>query len=305
MAQDRQLGIYLDDPLRSKVAEGGHNFFRQLLRAFKERDFGVALYPNDPVERIKSADRPGYSLFHLETPTHDRALDVRLAYMYPFWRFERAQWREDYRVAGLEFRPKDVDGDAANRFFRLWRRRMKKTRAWQPLEQRDFVFIPLQGRLLEMRHGQSATPVEMISAALTHDRFRKIIVKLHPGETYSPEELAALEPFQSNPRIAFSTAPAHALLENCEYVVTQNSTVAFEGLFHRKPAILFGRSDFHHMCQNVHDVGAELAFRNILATQNPYARYVYWFLQENAINAAKPDTGSRIIETCQGFGWDI
>lgn len=303
MAVDKQLGLYLNDDLRGKVAEGGHNFFRQVVQAFEERDFTVSLYPNHPLERIKSADRPGYSLFHLETPTHDRALDVRLAYMYPFWRIERAQWREDYLVAQKTFPAKDVNGDEAMGFFRLWRRRIRAKADWQPFEQRDYVFVALQGKLLDQRHGQSMSPIDMIEATLTYDRFRKIIVKLHPGETYSPAELQALERFRANPRIEFSTANAHALLENCEYVVTQNSTVAFEGFFHRKPAILFGASDFHHMCQNVNQVGAEVAFRNILATRNPYARYVFWFLQENTINAGRSEAKQKIIETCQSFGW--
>lgn len=302
---DRKLGLYLEGGLRDRVAGGGHNFFAQVVSAFKERGFAVDFYPNTASERIKSVDRKGFSLFHLETPTHDRALDVRLAYLYPFWRIERAQWRADYRVSVTDFVAADVDGDEAEQFFRFWRRRLKKKHPNLEMIQKEYVFIPLQGRLTEHRKGQSMSPVDMISATLEGDKFRKIVIKLHPSENYSTAEMDALKPFRENPRISFSEAPSFSLLGACEYVVTENSTVAFEGFFHRKPAILFADSDFHHMCQNVNKVGADLAFRNILATRNPYARYMYWFLQQNCINAGRAGAGQKIIQDCQSFGWQI
>jgi len=305
VADDKRLGIYLDDDLRASVQAGRHNFFDKLTIAFQQQGFQVDLYPNLPQERAKSADRKGYSLFHLEVPTHDRVLDVRLAYMYPFWRIERAQWREQYRVSTHDFMPGDIDADEANRFFRQRNRRLRAKGPWPEFDQKDFVFVALQGHLQTRRHGQSMTPIEMVQATLDNDRFRKIIIKLHPSEIHTTHELAALQPFRDQPRIEFSSAPAPSLLAACEYVVTQNSTVAFEAIFHRKPSILFAESDFHHICQNVNKIGVDLAFRNILSKRHSYARYAYWFLQLNGINAGRSEAGAQVLDNCREFGWCI
>lgn len=305
MADNRQLGIYLSNVMRGKVEAGRKNFVRQTMDAYEELGVTVSLYENTPEQRASSHTRPGYSLFQNDAATHDRALSFRLAYLMPFWRIERAQTRGGYLVAGKEFEALKIDGDEANQFLRLWRRKLKQRFPPKDIDLRDFVFIPLQSDLATQQADQSMSAIDMISATLVADRFRKVVIKLRPSKIYSDVEMAALDKFQDNPRISFSNAQTHTLLEACEYIVTQNSAAAFEGLFHRKPAILFADSDFHHICQNVKETGVDRAFRNVLATRIPSAKYLLWFLQINAINAGKPGAGARAIEICRDLGWKI
>ncbi len=304
MADSKQLGIYLDDGLRQDVENGQHNFFGLVIKTFEGRGFEVALHPNTDDERARSKDRAGYSLFHLETPTHKRALDVRLAYMYPFWRFEKAQWREEYRVALKPFDASLIDGETARAFQRYWRKRIVMPVAPVP-DLRGHVLIALQGKLLDQRHGQSMTPIDMIHETLEQDKFRPIIIKKHPKEDYSDAELAALQGLTAHPRVRFMGDDINALLRNCDYVVTQNSTVAVTGLLHNKPSILFAEADFHHLFQSVNRVGAVRAFRDILSARRSYAKYFYWYLQLNAINAGRGGAAEKILQNCRELGWEV
>lgn len=304
MAISRKLTIYLQDGLRQDAEAGNHNFFGILDKAFKDKGFEVAYLPDTPDELLHSEQRDGYSLFHLQTPFHDRALDVRLAYMYPFWRIEKAQWREDYQVAKARFDPSKVDEAEAKKFFRFWRHRLGIGELHRFVGVGS-VLIALQGRLLDRRHGQSMTPVEMIRETIAQDRIREIVIKLHPKETYSDAELAALQEFENNPRVSFRNDDIGLLLNDCDYVVTQNSSVAFKGMLHTRPAILFGASDFHHLFQNVNQIGVARAFRNVTAARMAYAKYVYWFLQGNSINAGREGAAERILAYCRRFGWEI
>jgi hypothetical protein len=179
VAAKQKLGIYLDDRLRRDVAEGQHNFFGILMGAFQAQGFEVNLHPNTEEERLESEARDGYSLFHLETPFHARALDARLAYMYPFWRIEKAKWREDYRVAQSAFDPTMIDEEKARQFSRFWRTKVLSNMGEASKHGRH-VLVALQGKLLDQRHGQSMSPIEMIRETLAQDRFRQVVLKLHP-----------------------------------------------------------------------------------------------------------------------------
>jgi len=304
VAVAKKLRIYLEDDLRADVQAKKHNFFKILTSSFESRGFKVELRGNTVAERMKSAGRNGYSLFHLHDPFHKNALDVRLAYMYPFWRIEHARWREDYLVSVSKFAPDDIPAAKAQRFFEFWQDRLHKQDVAKSA-QTDFVFVPLQGRLLDKRHGQMMCPIDMVKETVIHERDRKIIVKLHPKEKYDATELDALSELTANARVQISEAPTGDLLKNCAYVVTENSGVAFKGLTYEKPAIAFGRTDFHHIIQSVEQVGSAAAFENVLKGKPDYAKYFYWFLQLNCINAGRADAGDRIIETCRNLGWEI
>jgi capsular polysaccharide biosynthesis protein len=304
VANQKQLGIYLDDGLRRDVSNGRHNFFGILIRAFEGRGFKVTLRPNTEEERLESEARDGYSLFHLETPFHDRALDVRLAYMYPFWRIEGVQWREDYRVAQKAFDPTEINEEEARKFTRFWRKKLLSNMG-AASKHGSHVLVALQGRLQDQRHGQAMSPIAMIREVLAQDRFRQIVIKLHPKEPYTNQELAALEEFESNPRVEFGNGDIHTLIADCDYIVTQNSSTAFKGLLQNTPAVLFGESDFHHILESVNRDGAARAFRNIQSKRMPYAKYFYWFLQMNMINAGRDGAAEKILNNCRELGWDV
>jgi len=107
------------------------------------------------------------------------------------------------------------------------------------------------------------------------------------------------------PQLVLSSRSAAELVRDCAYVVTQNSSAALMGYFHRKPAVLFGRIDFHHIAANVHDLGVAQAIGRVHDMNPPFARYLFWFFQVMMINAGREDAEEKIIATVRARGWDI
>jgi len=129
---------------------------------------------------------------------------------------------------------------------------------------------------------------------------------LHPKEQYTRAETEALGTLtEDHPRITLSSRSAEALVMDCSYVVTQYSSAAVIGYFHRKPAVLFGKIDFHHIAANVHDLGVAGAFARVRAMQPPFAKYLFWFLQKMSINAGREDAEERILATVRAMGWNV
>lgn len=304
MSQARILRFYLDPGLKRSAEAGRHNFIAQVANVAREAGFRVEFKPNTATERMKSATRRGYSMFHMDEPYHERALTMRRVYHYPFWAIERSARRWEWRVAQARFDPADVDRAAADRFARYWRKRLfgEGVRA----EKGGFVYVPLQGRLSVRRSFQTSTPLEMVAQTLERTGARRVIAALHPGETYSNAETAALERLcADHPRLELRIGGMEELLPACDLVVTQNSAAAFNGFFFEKPAILFGRVDFHHIAANVADLGVDGAFEAAARAQPDFAGYIWWFWQVMAINAGRPEAPGKIAEAMRGASWPV
>ena len=241
----------------------------------------------------------------MEEPFHPRALTLRRAYFYPFWRIESSAKRWKWEVAETDFRPGRVDGGHAQKFMREWRKRLYgDVTAFE--SDGDFVFVPLQGRLLERRSFQSASPIEMVEATLRHNSGRTVHATLHPNLDYSGEETQALDDLvEKYPQLIVSSTDARELIGGCKYVVTQNSAVVLDGYFHRKPAVLFGKIDFHHISANAYELGTAGAFSTVEKMKPPFSRYLFWFLQEMSINAGRPTAEDQILGTVRKRGWGV
>jgi hypothetical protein len=302
MAESKQLGLYLSETVRQRVEDGDHNFYGLLIRIFEDAGFSISLYDDTSTARHLSARKDGYSLFHNHPASHARALQVRPTPMLPFWHIEQAESRADYQVAQARFEADAIDAVEARQFFRFWRRKRGITES----ETTDgTVLIALQSTLLEAGPGQSISALEMIRETLAQDRFRRIVRRPDPALIYSQEEMQALESLVDDDRVAIRSGPVAKLLDDCDYVVTQNHDLAFTALLHRKPAMLFAAAEFHHICLNAEGIGSAQAFRNILARRMAYAKYFYWYLKLNSINAGASDAGEKILQSCRNFGWEI
>ncbi|MCG6901732.1 MAG: hypothetical protein LJE68_03540 [Rhodobacter sp.] len=304
MAGAKILRIYLDEVPFLRAERGNFNIINKIRAAFESRGFRVELKRNSDVERLKSATRRGYSLFHMDDPFHPRALTLRKAYFYPFWRIETSAKRWEWEIARTGFDAGKIDPIAARTFCDRWRRTLFPKA--EPLAISGFVYVPLQGRLLEQRSFQSASPVDMIRQILLYEPARDVIAGLHPGEIYTPEETDTLNAMvDAMPRLHLSDAPMARLLAGCDYVVTENSSVALSGYFMHKPAVLFAKIDFHHIAANVESLGVQDAIGSAPQMRPEYDRYLFWFLKQTAINGGAPEVESQILDAVRRKGWDI
>jgi len=303
MAEAKILRIYLDDIPRARAERGNFNIINKIQNVFERHGYRVEFCRNTDVERLKSAARRGYSLFLMDDPFHPRALTMRKAYFYPFWRVENTAKRWEFEIAQTPFVPDETDPEEARKFCNTWRRHnLAKT----PLggETDGSVYIPLQGKLLEHRSFQTASPLEMIKRVLLVEPSRSINIGLHPGETYLPEELDAVHRLvDANPQLLLSSEPMPVLLSRCDYVVTENSSVALTGFFLHKPAVLFAQIDFHHIAANVKALGAESAIKRAPNMTPDYDRYLHWFFKGTALNGGAPEVEDQILDMFQRRGW--
>ncbi|MEZ5714550.1 MAG: hypothetical protein R3D85_04915 [Paracoccaceae bacterium] len=272
MSQPRKIVFYLDPGLRESAAQGAHNFLGKI--ADLGRAAGMEIAFRDESEAALSDPAREYAVVHMIAPPHENAVTVRRAYFYPFWSIERTEKRWEFDVARAGFDPAAVPAKEAAGFARRWRQ--KWFGDWT-VGERGHVYIALQGRLLEQRSFQSCTPLAMVEAVLEHDHTRAVVAGLHPKEHYDPGELAALEDLATrNPRLTVRMGGMEDLLPGCDYVVTQNSSVGFAGYALRRPLVLFGRIDFHHIALKAYEIGAETPFAP--RDHRPdFDAYLWWF----------------------------
>lgn len=300
MSEPLDLRLYLHQPMLGEARRGKVNVLQRLIGLLQGQGWRAQILPSDEAARAAAPDQPGYALYHMEKPTHDRALTFRRAYHFPFWRIERVAERWRWPVAEARFDPETIDPVRAATFHA---RLAARVLPGPPPQRGDHVLIPLQGRLSETRSFQTMSPLDMV--AQVAGTGRRCVATLHPKEIHTPEDRAALDALAArHPNLTIGGDTA-ALLRDCAFVATQNSGVAFDGFILGKPAVLFGQVDFHHIGLKVADLGPDAALAAAADHHPDFARYLFWFLQMNAINMSAPDADARIAAALSRGGWPV
>lgn len=295
--------FYLYPALRARLLAGRLPFLSTVRDVLQARGWEVHLHDDSPEELAAAPDRPGHALVRMIEPLNARGLTFRRTYFAPFWHIERSAERWTWPVALADFDPSTVNPQKAARFLSNMRARHF---AGAQATREGMVLVPLQGRLLEQRSFQSMSPLAMLEAVLEHDTTRRVHATLHPKEHYETVETDALDALQRRfPRLAVTLGGTGALLPACDYVATQNSSVALSGYFLGKPAVLFGRIDFHHIAAKVHDLGPEEAIRQAPGMAPDFAAYLWWFFRDHAIDDSRPDAETRILQALRRGGWPV
>ncbi|WP_410217165.1 hypothetical protein [Paracoccus sp. (in: a-proteobacteria)] len=300
MSDDLLLNVYLHPPILQTALAGKSGFVNRVCAVLEPRGWRIRIQPSGEEARALAPDRPGHALFHMERPTHDRALTFRRAYHYPYWRLEQVAERWRWPIARASFDPDRIEADAARKFAQRLRDRVLPG---PPPVRGDHVLIPLQGHLRKRRSFQAASPVQMIRQVA--ETGRPCIATLHPKESYDDKDRAALMRLSdrfSNLTIGGDTM---ARLRDCAFVVTQNSAVGFDALILGKPVVLFAQSDFHHVTLNVAQVGARVALEGAAVHAPPGDRFLDWFLRRTSLDMMAPDADQRLLAAMKKGGWPV
>lgn len=301
MAKADLLHLYLPEVMRRDAAAGEVNIVNRIAATVAPLGWHLALHDESPAELAKAMGREGRALFHMAEPAVRGGLTLRRAYHYPFWQIEATSARWEFDVAKAVFDPTEIDPVAAKSFANRLRLRVLGD---GPVTRNGYVFMPLQGRISRHRSFQSMSPLAMIEATLVAEPQRKIWATLHPKESYDADEMAALAALQSRfPRFRLIEGDAVALLQGCDYVVTQNSGLALKGYLLGKPAVLFARIDFHHIAGSVPRQGVQAAFACAKAGPPDFAGYLYWFFKHHTINGGAQDAEDQIRARLRRHGW--
>ncbi len=212
--------------------------------------------------------------------------------------------RLDWTSTSAVFDPAEVNRKPADNLF-IRHRKREGIDSFETTAGTPFVYIPLQAELLKKRRFQSMSPIDMVKMTARQETRRGLVVTTHPMVRYSGAELRALSELGADPRIEVTTAPMHEMLAACDYVVTENSTVAFHGHLHRKSSILFAACDFHHPHQSVMTQPIEQAFQRVLTEEVDHAGYRHWLLTRHAIFGRAKNAREQIERRLRALGLPI
>lgn len=292
----KTVRFLLNASLLARARAGEHNLSKRLRAALEQAgwrlEFGRLGEPHGD-----------WSLTWMEPPGGANGLCLRPAYVLPFFRIDRTSERWNFAIARQPFVPDDVDPKAAATFAGNWRR---KLHGEAPGSSGGGIYVPLQGKLLQHRSFQAASPVAIVTAVLERFHDSAVTATYHPNETYEDDERQAMADLARRfPRLTLGTGGMADHLRACDFVVTENSSAAFHALFFGKPSVLFGRIDFRHVTLNVPEIGAAAAFQRVLDHRPDGERYLWWFLKGTAINAGSPEAEGQILAALRANGWPI
>ncbi len=302
---DRRVRVYVHSGMKRRAESGSHAFLNKLEAVLQHSGFEVTLHTDGPESEFSELGHVGYHLCWMQDPVTGRGLTIRRNYIDPFWKIEKSGARWNWPVVRKRFDASVIDLSRASRFAAMLRSRVLPEHTGRLLAE-GYVLVPLQGRLLQHRSFQDCSPLQMVEALLRFERKRDIVLTLHPGERYSDLELEALERVcKRRSGVALSEVDTKQLVYACDYIVTQNSSIALWGYLLRKPAILFAKIDFHHVALRVNEKTLEGAI-NMIGGHNPdYDRYLWWFFQEQSINANKVEAEDKIARRLRYHGWPL
>lgn len=289
MTESHILNFYLPPWMRDQIAQRG-TIFGKIAQAALMADWRLRLRDESEV-----VDGPGFHLVYNRPVTHPLCLTLRRCYFEPFYRIEATNDRWDWEVARQTYTP----GTGGDWFRRYWQNKLFKDR---DISEKGYIFMPLQGRLNVHRHFQSMTPLAMIKAAIKANPDRQILASLHPREAYSSGEMQALQAIKG--RFSVVQTPSLDLLAGCDFVVTQNSSMALIGMFAQKPCVLFGNIDFHHIAASVSELGTKAAFAAPMQAR-PWGNYLHWFFKNHAISNHDEEVISRLHDRFRAHGWPM
>lgn len=288
-----RLNLYLPEHLRQGHEAGQVNIVTRLLAALP--GWEIVWRPE-----AEGATQPhaGFGLTHMQEPRREGVLCLRRAYWYPLWRIEPTNERWNFAVARKVPDYRRIPPRARAFHARLVERVLEGRVATRE----GFVFAPLQGRLCEHRSFQSMSPVAMLETVLDAQPL-PVMATLHPAETYCEADHAALARLAAHPRFRLVERPAADLVAACDFVVSQNSSLALQAMIAGKGAVLFAGIDFHHPAGSVPRDGLARAFEIGQVPPARIADYLWWFFRQEAIDAQADDAPARIRALLDAQGW--
>lgn len=238
-------------------------------------------------------------------------LNTTLAYLPPFYHLDPRGVLAQSSAGDACFDPSAIEGEKAQKLWDDLQSRFVEKR-WsrynQPKERKNIpqgcVAIFLQGDTPQRWATAHCSPEVMIRSVAAQAQDRPVVIKAHP--TFNPKaEQRMIHALQTEGlKLVPTQANIHDILAACAVTVSFNSAVALEGFLHHKPAILFGKSDVHHVCETVTDPKKFTDHLTLaLSANHDYQRYLYWYFSTFCLSLDSADLDKKILTSFanQGF----
>ncbi len=159
------------------------------------------------------------------------------------------------------------------------------------------ISVFLQGEFPHKQRTAYCDPETMLRTVARHAGDRQVVVKAHPSSDTIKEAAMVLKLMSEGLNLYPTDANIHDILEKSEISVSYNSAVAIEGFLHNTPAVLFGESDFHHVCETVTSPNQfPKAMARALASNHDYPAYLHWYFMNFCLCTKDIDINTKLLE---------
>jgi hypothetical protein len=217
-------------------------------------------------------------------------LNSSLAYLPGFWHVNPVGILADSPASNYSFETNAVRRSAADQFFERLCRRFVEERSSRYRQKIERSVIPdncvavfLQGRYPYFRKQNYMTMEDMIKEVVDGCPNHRVVVKPHPLERdYGMQSIDRVR--QAGYRFDVTDANVHDILDASIAVASVNSSVSFEGFMHRKPSVVFGRTDFQSLVETVRAPGQfAAALATVRDREWDFAGMLHWYFKCHTI----------------------
>lgn len=239
------------------------------------------------------------------------ALNTALAYLPPYFHLDGRGVLAESSAGGAVYDEKEVNTVLAMSKFRGLQDRLVKKRRSRYGPKEEHTKIPggciavfLQG---DNPHRQGTAYCDnetLLRTVAEHAGDRTVVVKAHPISKQLDDAQLILKLLQEGLPLVATDANIHDILRQCDVTVSYNSAVSIEGFLHNKPAILFGKSDFHHVVEVVRRPDDfSIALEAALSKSVDYAKYVHWYFSKHTLSVEDWQIEAKILQAFERAGF--
>ncbi len=278
-------------------------FYHKLFAGLDDLGVEWAAEGIDREAALARIERDGkFHIFNHGRVVHPRALNAGVAYIYPFWNLDPQGIRAFSSIGAAPFRAHTVDADKARAFLGKLRARWVDERASryeQPDSREDLPEGAAAVFFQSEAHRGVGETCHMDRWAMLDAVLKgwdgPVIVKPHPREMDEAMFARLLEVQAREARLVISQGNIHDTLASAARVVTINSAVGIEAYLHRKPVILCGRADFHHIADVARSPQEVVDLLAAPARGRVYAKYLYWYFRKRCVDAGRADVATQVL----------
>jgi hypothetical protein len=238
-------------------------------------------------------------------------LNSATAYLEGFFHVDPQGVQAASSIAARPYNPAQIDAAEAVDFMQMLTKRFTDARHSRYKQRREVSVLPkgaiavfLQGPA-PIRQGQAYCSFEdMLRTVALNAQGRPVLVKPHPLKPELGAELIAKVQAEGH-ALTPTEANVHDILAACALTVSINSATALEGFLHQKPAVIFGRSDFHALVETATSAqDFPRAMAAALNTPRDDARALCWYFKRNCLDIHAEDFDARLLAIFAKAGFD-
>ena len=308
-----KLLIHVPGNLLDRHGQAGFGIYGRIAPDLRRMGLEVDFVERPSTTELSAYTKEDFHLVHHGFLRRFNLLNCGIAYVWPYWYLDQRGVLCDSSMLNAKPRLDGVNGRQARKFLDALQRKTigrgvskyDQPERTEPIGHGAIVVF-LQGLSDPVMRSMHMMETEMLDLVLRHRQGRRVLIKPHPKFPDTIASAHARMLAEREPEVRVVDANIHDLLEGAYCSVSICSGASFEGLFHRVPAILFGRSDFAACAWTVRNAEeAERALTEIGEVDFPYERFLFWFLRKKMYNQRDPNLVARVLQRIKRTGFDL